>query len=138
MKKLLTRLCILFLWLAGSLWAEPVFIVGPKVSIKSISRHELDKILKGRQKSWPTGERIQLVLMKEGHLHESILSSYASMNDSQFSSHWNSLVFTGKVSAPKSFATEADVIRFVATNDYALGYAERAHLAENIQILKIE
>jgi hypothetical protein len=65
------------------------------------------------------------------------VKAYTQKTPSQFKSYWKKLVFTGKGSAPKSFHTDAEVIRYVAETPGAISYISSETRPENVKILKI-
>jgi ABC-type phosphate transport system substrate-binding protein len=121
----------------ATVWAEPVFVVGSKVTLSSLSKENIESILKGKMKTWSTGERIDLVVLSGGSTNQAVLSTYASLDPDQFDSHWQRLVFTGKATMPKKFSTEAEVAKYIATSDYGLGYVDSS-VAGSLKTLKVE
>ena len=123
---------------AGRAWAEPVFVIGPKVSLTSISKETAEGILKGKVKTWASGQRIDLVVLSGGPIHSAILSKCTNLDSDQFSTQWERLIFTGKATKPKAFASDAELLKYVAASDFALGYADSSSVGGDVKTLKIE
>jgi hypothetical protein len=68
------------------------------------------------------GSAVVPVLASGGAAHEAFLKAYVGKSDAALRNHFKSLVFTGKGSMPKSFATEAEVVKYVAATKGAVGY----------------
>ena len=68
------------------------------------------------------GSAVVPVLASGGATHEAFLKAYVGKSDAALRNHFKSLVFTGKGSMPKSFATEAEVVKYVAATRGAVGY----------------
>jgi ABC-type phosphate transport system substrate-binding protein len=136
MKHIITLAVMLFAVVA--LNAEPVFIANAKVADSSLTKDTVDGVLKGRIKSWPSGGHITLATLKDGAVNDAVLTTYAGMNSSQFSSNWNRLVFTGKAAEPKSFGSEKDLVAYVASTDGALGYVDRTSATPEVKVIPVQ
>jgi hypothetical protein len=68
------------------------------------------------------GSTVVPVLASGGPTHEAFLKAYVGKSDQALRNHFKSLVFTGKGSMPKAFASDAEVIRYVASTKGAIGY----------------
>jgi hypothetical protein len=51
---------------------------------------------------------------------------------------WRSLVFSGQASMPKSLDPEATVVDFVAHNQGAIGYINKATPHEGVKVLTVK
>jgi ABC-type phosphate transport system substrate-binding protein len=68
------------------------------------------------------GSAVGPVLATGGPTHDAFLKAYVGKSDQALRNHFKSLVFTGKGSMPKAFASDAEVIRYVASTKGAIGY----------------
>jgi ABC-type phosphate transport system substrate-binding protein len=68
------------------------------------------------------GAAVVPVLATGGATHDAFLKTYVGKSDQALRNHFKSLVFTGKGSMPKSFASEAEVVKYVASTKGAIGY----------------
>ena len=68
------------------------------------------------------GAAVVPVRASGGPAHDAFLKTYVGKSDAALRNHFKSLVFTGKGSMPKSIATEAEMIRYVAATKGAIGY----------------
>jgi ABC-type phosphate transport system substrate-binding protein len=48
---------------------------------------------------------------------------------------WSKLVFTGKASAPKEYATSAEVKKAVAADPSAIGYIEKSQVDDTVKVI---
>jgi hypothetical protein len=69
-----------------------------------------------------SGTAVVPVLASGGPTHEAFLKTYVGKSDQALRNHFKSLVFTGKGSMPKSFASDAEVLKYVASTKGAIGY----------------
>lgn len=68
------------------------------------------------------GSVVEPVLGQTGAAHEAFLKTFVGKTDTALRNHLKSLVFTGKASMPKSFASDADIVGYVAKTKGAIGY----------------
>jgi hypothetical protein len=68
------------------------------------------------------GTTVVPVLASAGPTHDAFLKAYVGKSDQALKNHFKSLVFTGKGSMPKSFASDAEVLKYVASTKGAIGY----------------
>jgi ABC-type phosphate transport system substrate-binding protein len=59
-------------------------------------------------------------------------------SDAALETYYRSLVFTGKGSMPKSFASEADVVAYVAKTKGAIGYVSAAANTADAKVLEVK
>ena len=62
------------------------------------------------------------VLAESGAAHDEFLKDVVGKSGPALKNHLKTLVFTGKGSMPKSFASEADIVKYVAKTPGAIGY----------------
>jgi ABC-type phosphate transport system substrate-binding protein len=113
---------------------EAVFIVHPSVSESALTREELKSILLGNKTKWDSGN-LKLVVLTEGALHEKVIHDFTQRTADQFDKYWKKLLFTGKGSMPAQAKDDAGVIDYVAKNPGALGYVDRASVANGVKAL---
>lgn len=113
------------LLICGALWAAPVsaadvqLIAHPAVAAE-LSSADVKDIFLGA-KTAVAGTPVEPVLSSAA-AHDVFLETYVGKSDQGFRNHLKSLVFTGKGSMPKSFASDAEVVKYVAAHKGAIGY----------------
>jgi len=118
-------LCVLSVALVSSLGlsAQDVFlIIHPSNKNLSLSQKDVQKIYLNRKRRWDNGDKITPITLNTGKVHKVFLSQYLHKGERQFSTFWKRLLFTGKGVPPTSFATEDEVVAFVAKTPGAIGY----------------
>jgi ABC-type phosphate transport system substrate-binding protein len=78
------------------------------------------------------------VLLKSGAVHEAFLKDYVGKSDSALETYYRSLVFTGKGSMPKAFATDAEVVAFVEKTKGAIGYVGAGTSTGGAKVLDVK
>ena len=117
--------------------AEEVVIVKAGHSSKQIPKKRLKKLLLGKSKKWPSGEKVILAVLTHGPTHENFIKKYARKTPKQFTNYWRKLVFSGKGKMPKSFSSETELIKFVAKTPGALGYVDSATRRDGVTALPV-
>ena len=125
--------------LTGALSAAEVKVIAnSSVTLSDISTDELKRIFLATKTSLDDGTRVEPVLGKSGAAHESFLKEYVGKTDAALSTYYRSLVFTGKASLPKSFASDAEVISYVAKTKGAVGYVSAAAAVTGVKTLEVK
>ncbi len=104
--------------LAGSIQV----ITGQGTPVDTIEDGAIKKIFLGKSKAWPNGSPVEFVVLKSGDAHDAFLKTFVKKSASQFKTYWKKQVFTGKGKNPKSFASEKDLVAYVAGKTGAIGY----------------
>ncbi|HEY7211468.1 MAG TPA: hypothetical protein VH477_14430 [Bryobacteraceae bacterium] len=112
-------------------------IANPSVRASEISRDDLNRIFLMTKSSLGATEHVEPVLEKGGAAYEMFLKSYIGRTDSALMTYYRSLVFTGKASIPKSFASDSDVALYVAKTKGAIGYVTSDAKTPGLKTLEV-
>ena len=134
MKNLLT----LLVFSAAACLAEVVIVANPSVKATAVSADELKQVFLGSKATLVDGSAVEPVLAQAGSAHEAFLKSYVGKSDPALRNHFKSLVFTGKGSMPKSFATDAEIVAFIAKTKGAIGYLGAAPAGGGVKLLTVK
>jgi hypothetical protein len=135
---------LFFLVLAGIMAAmsasaaDVKVIANPSVGASSVSTDELKGVFLATKTSLSDGSRVEPVLEKGGPTHEAFLKEYIGKTDSAFETYYRSLVFTGKASMPKTTASDADMIAYVAKTKGAIGYVSADAAVAGVKTLDVK
>jgi len=123
----------------GSLAAADIKVIAnPSVGASSVSADELKGVFLGTKTSLSDGSHVEPVLLKSGAVHEAFLKEYVGKTDDALNTYYRSLVFTGKGSMPKAFASDADVVSFVEKTKGAIGYVAAGASAGSAKTLDVK
>jgi len=101
--------------------ADVQVIANPGLTVGELTANDLKDIFLGN-KTTVDGAAVEPVLRLSGPAHEAFLQAYIGKSDSALRNHYKTLVFTGKGSQPKAFASDADVLKYVLSTKGAIGY----------------
>lgn len=125
MKKLIMSLTFAGLLALPVAASDVQVIANGSVTVSELSAADLKEIFLGNKTSVGGGD-IQPVLAKDGPAHEAFLKTYVGKSEQGLSNHFKSLVFTGKGSMPKAFASDAEIVKYVTATKGAIGYISGA------------
>ncbi len=127
-----------FICLSWKAWAGDVKVVAnPSVSSSAVSADELKDVYLENSDSLG-GSHVQPVLQKGGTAHEAFLKDYLGKSDSVLQTYYRSLVFTGKGEMPKAFASDAEIVAYVAKTKGAIGYVSSGTDTAGVKVLSVK
>jgi ABC-type phosphate transport system substrate-binding protein len=118
--------------------ADIKVIANPSVGAASVSSEELKGVFLATKSSLSDGSHVEPVLLKSGATHEAFLKDYVGKTDSALETYYRSLVFTGKGSMPKTFASDAEVVSYVEKTKGAIGYVAAASATASAKVLEVK
>jgi hypothetical protein len=122
-------------WQASA--GEIKVIANPSVAASSISTGDVKDVFL-LDKDSLGGSHVDPVLIKGGPAHEAFLKEFLGKSDTALQAFYRSLVFTGKASMPKMFATDAEVVAYVAKTKGAVGYVSNGASTEGVKVLAVK
>lgn len=132
MKKILFVLCAL---MTLPVQAEIAVIVNPGVT-DTLDASSIGKIFLGKSKRFPGGQSATPVNQSEGSdIMNQFNQKVLKRNSSQVKAYWSKLLFTGKGKPPAQLASDADVIKKVASDPSAIGYVDSASVDGSVKVV---
>jgi hypothetical protein len=120
MKKMISAVMLCAALSAAPVLASDVQVIANPTVSGELSAADVKEIFLGN-KSSVAGTAVEPVL-GGGAAHDAFLKAFVGKSDQALRNHFKSLVFTGKGSMPKSFASDAEVVKYVASTKGAIGY----------------
>ncbi len=118
--------------------AAIMLIVHNDVKVETIKRSIVSEIYMGTRTKWDDGEKIRVVMLKEGDVHEQFVQTSLETTTAKHKNHWKKLVFTGTGEPPKICKTEKEVVEFVAENEGAIGYISEKTEHDAVKVVPIK
>ena len=115
-----------------------VIIANPGLDDNSIEQKDLQRIYLGKQTRWEDNTSIVPVMLKTGPLHDEFIEGYLERSVQRFVTYWRQMVFTGKGVPPKSFASESDLVDFVAHTPGSVGFASAEANVSGVKVLAVD
>jgi ABC-type phosphate transport system substrate-binding protein len=117
--------------------ADVVVVAHPGVAVSELSAADLKDVFLGTRTA-VGGSDVQPVLAESGTAHEAFLKSYVGKSEQALKVHFKSLVFTGKGSMPKSFASDAEIVKYVAATKGAIGYVNAGAEGAGVKTITVK
>lgn len=118
--------------------ADMQVIANPSVKSAAVSVDELKNVFLGNTSSLADGSKVEPVLAESGAAHDEFLKDVVGKSAPALKNHLKTLVFTGKGSMPKSFASEADIVKYVAKTPGAIGYVSAGAAADGVKKMALK
>ena len=113
-------------------------IANPNVDASEISREELIRIFLITKTSLPGATHVEPVLENAGISSELFLREYIGRTNTALMTYYRSLMFTGKASIPRSFASDSEVAEYVAKTKGAIGYVALSASTAGVKTLRVK
>jgi hypothetical protein len=121
MKTFVVLLALVTVLLAPLTAAEVQVIANPSVTVGELTATDLKSVFLG-SKTAVGGTAVEPVLHTGGATHDAFLQAFIGKSDVALRNHFKTLVFTGKGAQPKTFASDAEVLKYVMSTKGAIGY----------------
>jgi len=135
---------VLFLFLAcaalgaSAAQAQVQVIANPSVGSASVAADELKDVFLGSKTTLSDGSAVEPVLGQAAAAHEDFLKDVVGKSEQALRTHFKSLVFTGKGSMPKSFASDGEIVAYVAKTKGAIGYVSASADAAGVKKIAVK
>ncbi len=120
-----------------SLAADVTIIANNSVGDASLSKDRIKDIYTGKQSKWSDGSKIHMSAQKKNDTHKVFTKGFVGKSPSQFRMFWKKQVFTGKGKAPKAFKSDADIMKYVAETEGAIGYVSSGVAVNGVKTITI-
>ncbi|HLH05065.1 MAG TPA: hypothetical protein VKX25_20015 [Bryobacteraceae bacterium] len=118
--------------------SELTIIANRTLAVAELSRDDLARIFLLTRTSLPGAGRVEPVLEKPGPAYSAFLKEFIGRSDSALMTYYRSLLFTGRGAMPKSFASDEELIAYIARTRGAIGYVRSSAVLNSVKILKIK
>ncbi|GMR21708.1 MAG: hypothetical protein BMS9Abin37_0022 [Acidobacteriota bacterium] len=125
--------------LSGAVAQDNVkIIVNSEVEIGTLTQADLARIYLGKKTFWKSGSRIAPSLLNEkSPLTEAFLEESVRKTVRQYRAYWKRHLFSGKGTAPKTFASSLQVANFVADNPGAIGVVDAGFDDDRVKVVEL-
>ena len=110
--------------------AEVVVIVSPKNPATRMFSEQASQFFLGKSNLFTPVD-----LPESSAVRAEFYKKVADKDTAQVRALWSKLVFTGKATAPKEYASAAEVKKAVAADPKAIGYIEKSAVDESVKVI---
>jgi ABC-type phosphate transport system substrate-binding protein len=132
----LTALTIFMVMTVQASAGEVVIVTNKGVPQGAVNAEAIKKIYSGYMFKWPDNQTIALAVMEKTEAHGDFLKSYVGKTESQFSTTWKKMVFSGQASYPKQFDSAQSLVDYVKKTPGAIGYVEKGANTDGVNVVK--
>jgi hypothetical protein len=141
MRELRTLFIVFTLCTAGavelvSATADVKVIANPTISAVSTTSAEIKAVFLETKTSLSDGSRVQPVILK-GSASGTFARSYLGKSAIGLETYYRGLVFSGTGVIPKMFASETEVVEYVAKTRGAVGYVSTSATTNGVKVLVV-
>ena len=138
---------LIYLMVAMLLWAtglqadedDLVLIANPNVETHQLNRDTARAMFAMRQRTWPDGQAARVfVLPNDDQSHERFVKQFLNVYPHQLQMAWDRVVFSGTGQAPTQVDTEAQMLEQVASTPGGIGYIEKKHLDDRVNVIPLD
>lgn len=123
------------LFVSGMASADVALVVNNSNST-AITKDAAAKIFIGKSKNFADGGSVTPVTLSEKSATTAEFNSkVVGKSASQIKAIWSKLVFTGKGSRPKSFASDEELMKFIAENPSAIGFVDASKVNGTVKVI---
>jgi len=116
---------------------EITVIANKSVPTDNLKQSEVSDIYLGSKTKWGNGDKIRVVMLKKGPVHEAFSQNIVGTTPAKLKNFWKKVVFTGTGTPPKIFRKESGLLEFVAKTKGAIGYIDASASHEGVKVISI-
>jgi ABC-type phosphate transport system substrate-binding protein len=114
-------------------------VTNDATDLDSVSKKDLVNIFMKKTKRWDSGTAIEVVdLPPEDSTRQDFSVEVLGFQVERVKAYWQKLIFSGRATPPIVLANSEEVLKFVASNEGAIGYvAEGQDVPKGVKVLTI-
>jgi hypothetical protein len=112
-----------------------VLIANKSLAGAAISAEDVKQIFLGAKTSL-AGRNVEPVIARYGSIHKEFAANCLGKTEAGLQNYFRMLLFTGKGNLPRSFATTAEIVDYVAKTEGAIGYVSRGADLNGVIVLE--
>ena len=126
----------LLLLILSSVAFSDVVIIVAKDSNFTVTNDEISRLFLGKLKEFDDGTvAIPIYAEDENPAHNEFNNKVLNKSAGQLKAYWSKLLFSGKGSPPKSFASDAEIIAEVIASKGTIGYVSAGSVNDSVKVL---
>ena len=117
--------------------SEPVVVVVSATSpVSKLDKEQVANLFLGKSSSYPDGSAAVPIEQTDGApAHDEFHKSVTEKSASQLKSYWSKMIFSGKGTAPKEVASNAELLKLLAGNPTMIGYVDKTAADKTVKVV---
>jgi|GEM_PF-1186731 len=113
-------------------------IVSPKIGSAALSMGELRKIFQGDKPSWPSGQKVTVLMPSDPKERDIVLKKIYQMTDAQYKQYWIAKVFRSEASGEPKSVSDSSAGEIVKSSVGAIACVDADSVPSGVKTLKID
>jgi hypothetical protein len=127
---------IVALMFSGPLQADILVIVNAQNTVTRLEKKQVIDLFMGRVSAFPQGGPAQTLDLRPGTpLRADFYRRLTGKSEAQVDAYWATLVFAGRMSPPRQFSNDRQLIKEVKENRSAIAYVSRQALPTGVKVV---
>ena len=132
-----TLIFVTTLCLSSFSYAESVVVVVSATSpVSKLDKEQVANLFLGKSSSYPDGSAAVPIEQTDATpAHDEFHKSITEKSASQLKSYWSKMIFSGKGTAPKEVASNAELLKLLAGNPAMIGYVDKTAADKTVKVV---
>lgn len=130
---------LLLLCFTGQAKAETEFVIVVHRGnpIKSLSISEIKAIFLGKERFWPDGSPITLIMNKNDDIHEAFTRTMLQKSPAQLSVYWKKILYSGASMLPLAVKDDEAVKSYMSLHVNTISYVDVDSLDKQVRKMEV-
>jgi hypothetical protein len=117
--------------------AEPIVVVVSATSpVTKLDKVQVANLFLGKSFSFPDGSAAVPIEQTDATVaHEEFHKNITEKSATQLKSYWSKMIFSGKGTAPKEVASNAELLKLLASNPAMIGYVDKTAADKTVKVV---
>lgn len=136
---ILTAALAALLFLGAPAWAETEFIVvvNKDNPIRRLPAAKVKNIFLGKERTWPDGSPIVLIMNKNEDIHESFTRIMLQKSPAQLSVYWKKILYSGASMLPLAVKDDEAVKSYMSLHKNTISYIDIDSLDKQVRQMEV-
>lgn len=130
---------LVFLVLVGQVSAETEFVVVVHKDnpVQSLTAAQVKSIFLGKERFWPDGSSITLIMNKNDDIHESFTRLMLQKSPAQLSVYWKKILYSGASMLPLAVKDDEAVKSYMGLHRNTISYVDVDSLDKQVRRIEV-
>ena len=117
--------------------SETVVVIASASSpVSKLDKEQVANLFLGKSSSYPDGSAAVPIEQTDATpAHDEFHKSITEKSASQLKSYWSKMIFSGKGTAPKEVASNAELLKLLASNPAMIGYIDKTAVDKSVKVI---
>lgn len=117
--------------------AEFIIVVHKDNPVKQMPAAQVRNIFLGKERFWPDGSPITLIMNKNDDIHESFTRSMLQKSPAQLSVYWKKILYSGASMLPLAVKDDEAVKSYVSLHKNTISYIDEESFDKQVRKMEV-